>query len=262
MNIINDTDILDLIYEIVSYANSLDSSKTYTASKRHPQPSNDSLDIPISRVIYSGLATTVYFTDGTKTTVTCSANDHYDRQTAIVYALIKKIFGKVGRYDKNGNYHANEIDGNGIGIKLEKIAASGYDQDAEEKLAKEKKAVAKANHLAKQKAEHKAAWERRVRDRAEQIRLEREANALLDKEDSLKKTSSKILNENHTAMTANDFFNLNKPVTNVDASKTHANNRDAWKSYRKPDKPFSKFTQQEKREYWNYHNAKRRAAKN
>ena len=128
-------------------------------------------------------------------------------------------------------------------MKLEKIAASGYDQDAEEKLAKEKKATAKAKHIAKQQAEHDAAWKRKVRARAELIRLEREANALLDeldKEYSLKKTTSKkILNE----------------------SVKTAKEDSSWTSYRKPDKPFSKFTQAEKRDYWRYQNAKRRASK-
>lgn len=227
----------------------------------------DSLEIPISRVIYSGLATTVYFTDGTKTTVSCSANDHYDRQTAIVYALIKKIFGKVGRYDKNGKYHAKEIDGNGIGLKLEKIAAAGYDQDAEEKLAKEKKEVAKANHIAKQEAEHKAAWERKVQARAEEIRLEREANAFLDREASLKKNGNKTpLNE--SKMTTDELFSNSATVvrakdlpkgTTLHSGLVQIDPKDAWKLYRRPDKPFSQFTNEEKREYWRYQNAKRRA---
>lgn len=210
--------------------------------------------IPISRVTYSGNKTIVWFVDGTKTTVTCSSKDTYDRQTAIAYALVKRIFGKVGRTDpKTGTFYSNEIDGNGLGIKLEKIANAGFDQDAEKKNLAAKKAQAKAAHEARQKAEHDAAWKRRVKERAEQLRLEREANALLDQEDSLRKTGGKkILNE---SANADKFFNndSNAAVSCSPGSILY--------TYKKPDKPFSQFTQAEKRDYWRYQNAKRRASK-
>lgn len=210
--------------------------------------------IPISRVTYSGNKTIVWFIDGTKTTVTCSSKDTYDRQTAIAYALVKRIFGKVGRTDpKTGKFYSNEIDGNGLGIKLEKIANAGFDQDVEKKNLAAKKAQTKAIHEARQKAEHDAAWERRVKERAEQIRLEREANALLDREDSLRKTGGKkILTE---STNADKFFNndSNAAVSSSPGSILY--------KYKRPDKPFSQFTQAEKRDYWKYHNAKRRASK-
>ena len=232
-------------------------------------------DIPISRVTYSGNKTIVWFIDGTKTTVTCSSKDNYDRQTAIAYALIKRIFGKIGRTDpKTGKFYANEIDGNGIGIKLEKIAAAGFDQDLENKNLKAKKALAKIEHEARQKAEHDAAWAKRVKERAEEIRLEREANALLDQEDSLRKTGGKKpLNESN--VTADEFSNNDSNATSYakpgtvlygnlskgNAKKNKLFQEDSWKSYKRPDKPFRQFTQAEKRDYWKYQNAKRRAAK-
>lgn len=204
-------------------------------SKPHYIPTID--EIPISRVAYSGNATTVFFTDGTKTTVRCSSNDTYDRQTAIAYALVKRLFGKIGRYDeKTKRFYENEIDGNGLGLKLEKIAAAGFDQDLEKKNLNAKKAEAKAAHVARQKAEHDAAWQRRVAKRAEEIRLERDANAYLD---SLSKTK-KPLNES-----------TRKPTAAV--SKT------TMQEYVRPDKPFSQFTSEEKKAYWRAHNAKRRA---
>ena len=212
--------------------------------------------IPISRVVYSKDTTVVYFTDGTKTTVKCSSKDTYDRQTAIAYALVKRIFGKIGRYDeKTKKFYANEIDGNGLGSKLEKIAASGFDQDKEAE-AKAKKAAAKAEHEARQKAEHDAAWKRRVEKRAEELRLEREANALLDSQGSLKKTKT-ILNENTKTVDASKFDNS----TDLHSGLLQVDPADAWKLYRRPDKPFSQFTEQEKREYWKAHSAKRRANK-
>lgn len=214
-------------------------------------------EIPISRVVYSKDTTVVYFTDGTKTTVKCSSKDTYDRQTAIAYALVKRIFGKIGRYDeKTKKFYANEIDGNGLGSKLEKIAASGFDQDKAEAEAKAKKAAAKVEHEARQKAEHDAAWKRRVEKRAEELRLEREANALLDSQDSLKKTKI-VLNEDTKTIDASKLDNsvgLRSGYLRVDPA-------DAWKLYRRPDKPFSEFTDEEKKEYWRAHSAKRRANK-
>lgn len=201
--------------------------------------------IPISRVVYSSGATTVFFTDGTKTTVRCSSNDTYDRQTAIAYALVKRMFGKVGRYDeKTKKFYENEIDGNGLGLKLEKIAAAGFDQDLEKKNLNVKKAEAKAAHVARQKAEHDAAWQRRVARRAEEIRLEREAAALVDR-----LAGKKPLNETAVPSAA-EFFDTSKPAKKA-----------CKDTYVRPNKPFSKFTQQEKRDYWNAQNAKRRAAK-
>lgn len=198
-------------------------------------------EIPISRVTYSGNATTVFFNDGTKTTVKCSSNDNYDRQTAVVYALVKRLFGKIGRLDeKTKKFYENEVDGNGLGLKLEKIVAAGFDQDVEKKLVKEKKAKAKAAHIARQKAEHEAAWKRRVAKRAEELKLEREAEAMLD---SLSKTK-KPLNES-TCSCSN-------------AEPTNTGHNTSWQEYVRPDKPFSQFTSEEKKAYWRAHNAKRR----
>ena len=198
-------------------------------------------EIPISRVTYSGNATTVFFTDGTKTTVRCSSNDTYDRQTAIAYALVKRLFGKIGRYDeKTKKLYENEIDGNGLGLKLEKIAAAGFDQDLEKKNLNAKKAEAKAAHVARQKAEHDAAWQRRVAKRAEEIQLERDANAYLD---SLSKT--KKLNESTCQCCKTAPMSTGSSAT--------------WQNYTRPDKPFSQFTSEEKKAYWRAHNAKRRS---
>lgn len=218
-------------------------------------------EIPISRVTYSGDTTIVFFTDGTKTTVKRSGADKYDRQTAIVYALIKRLFGKIGRYDaKTKKFYENEIDGNGLGTKLEKIAAAGFDQDEEKRTAKARKAKAQEEHAARQKRESEAAWKKKVAKRAEEIKLEREAAALVD---SLR-NPKKVLNE--STMDANEFFGggeqktvTEKPLEKKSEIRVEGDPKDAWKYYRKPNKPFSQFTSEEKREYWRYHNGKRRA---
>ena len=218
-------------------------------------------EIPISRVTYSGDTTVVFFTDGTKTTVKRSGADKYDRQTAIVYALAKRIFGKIGRYDsKTKKFYENEIDGNGFGTKLEKIAGAGFDQDEEKRTLKARKAKAQEEHAARQKRESEAAWKKRVAKRAEEIKLEREAAALVD---SLR-NPKKLLNE--STMDANEFFGggeqktvVEKPLDKKSEIRVEGDPKDAWKHYRKPNKPFSQFTSEEKREYWRYHNGKRRA---
>ena len=218
-------------------------------------------EIPISRVTYSGDTTVVFFTDGTKTTVKCSSNDTYDRQTAIVYALVKRLFGKLGRYDtKTKKLYENEIDGNGLGTKLEKIAAAGFDQDEEKRTLKARKAKAQEEHAARQKRESEAAWKKRVAKRAEEIKLEREATALADSLGNPKK----VLNE--STMDANEFFGgeeqktvTEKPLDKKSTAYVEGDPKDAWKYYRKPNKPFSQFTSEEKKEYWRYHNGKRRA---
>ena len=242
-----------------SFANT--DGKTTSANCK-PQPSNfvsppsnflpTFADIPVARVIYSGNTTIVYFTDNTYVIVNCSKHDNYDRQTAIAYAILKRLFGKIGKYDKKAKkFNAYEIDGNGLGLKLEKIANAGYDQDLEKKNLAANKAAAKEAHISRQKAEHDAAWQKRVEKRAEQIRLEREATALADR---LAKTNNKKLifedvNSNeHPPM--NDSMNASMNVST-----------DAWKLYCRPNKPFSMFTDEEKREYWRYHNAKRRHSK-
>lgn len=194
--------------------------------------------IPVSRVTYSGNKTIVWFTDNTKAIVTCSPNDNYDRQTAIAYALVKRLFGKVD--PKTGI-----VDGNGLGLKLEKIAANGFDQEAEKRSLDAKKAAAKAKHEALQKAQHDAAWEKKVRARAEQIRLERDAEALLAREaDSLSKTAKP-----KTLLTE---------VKRTKKASAVASDWTDWRQYVRPNKPFSKFTSEEKKEYWRAHGAKRR----
>ena len=218
-------------------------------------------EIPISRVTYSGDTTIVFFTDGTKTTVKRSGADKYDRQTAIVYALIKRLFGKIGRYDsKTKKFYENEIDGNGLGTKLEKLAAAGFDQDEEKRTLKARKAKAQEEHAARQKRESEAAWKKRVAKRAKEIKLEREAATLADSLENPKK----VLNE--STMSTDKFLGdmetkmpTKKPLEKKSEIRVEGDPKDAWKYYRKPNKPFSQFTSEEKREYWRYHNGKRRA---
>lgn len=48
----------------------------------------------INRVIFSGPATIVFWSDGTKTIVKCMDGDHYSYEMGIYAATLKKIFGE------------------------------------------------------------------------------------------------------------------------------------------------------------------------
>lgn len=195
----------------------------------------------VDRAIFNGDTTIVFFTDGTRCEVNCSKDDKYDRKTAVAYAIVKRLLGKVGKYDKNRKkFIENDIDGAGFGMYLQKIVDNGFDQQAEEQAVIERKKNAKAAHLAKQKAEQEAAFNRRVEERAQQILLER---AAMDRANDIEDKSL-----------ANSLDNSR--ATSTKTSKSIS----SYKDYKRPDKPFSKFTQQEKREYWKYYNAKRRSS--
>lgn len=195
----------------------------------------------IKRVTFNGNTTIVWFVDETYVVVKCSGSDKYDKKTAIAYALVKRMLGKVGRYDeKTKKLHEKEVDGNGFGCYLQKVADAAFDQQKEEQLALEKKRKAKAEHQARQEAEKKAAFERRVEERAKQLILERAAiDRANEIEDQLRECNGSSCGS--------------KICTCSTASSSD--------EYVRPDKPFSKFTPSEKREYWRAQNAKRRGKK-
>ena len=196
----------------------------------------------IKRVTFNGNTTIVWFQDDTYAIVNCSTGDKYDRKTAVAYAMVKRMLGKVGKYDKKAKkFNAKEIDGNGFGCFLQKIVDNAFDQEKEEKLALEKKRTAKAKHEAMQAAQKKAAFDRRVEERAKQILLER---AAMDRANEIEDNN----------LEKAFHFSTNTCGANCSCHATGS----ILDTYVRPDKPFSKFTQQEKREYWKYQNAKKR----
>lgn len=125
------------------------------------------------------LATVVYFMDGTKCTVVNSDKDvvtteekevfYWDfkpdgsetkvmtgrkvqvaseaaKEAGVVYAIVKRIFGKVGKTDKQGKLHEDEIDGNGFGRKLRDIIADAEDNQYEAAFNDELKKLAVKEH--------------------------------------------------------------------------------------------------------------------
>lgn len=131
------------------------------------------------------LATVVYFTDGTKCTVVNSDKDvvttetkeviYFDykpdgtetevktghtvevaseaaKEAGVVYAIVKRIFGKVGKVDKQGKLHEDEIDGNGFGRKLRDIVDAAEDTQYEVAFNDEMKKLSVKEHKAREAA--------------------------------------------------------------------------------------------------------------
>ena len=183
----------------------------------------------VDKIIFDGDMTIVFFIDGTKSTVKKDAMDTYDRKTAVVYAIIKRLFATdFVKGAANSNY---------IGVVNKLIKNKSFDKKESERIRAQKAAEARERHIAEQKKLADKAFKRRVKNRIREIKVEEAAKASLEaqKNASGQKTSkiSKILTE----------------------SKSSAPDP----TYQKPRKPFSQFSQEEKRAYWRAQNAKRRA---
>lgn len=98
----------------------------------------------VKNIIFNNNITKVIFTDGTWSLVRLSVNDTPNRETAILYAIAKRIYGRIS-YDRKNYGEAVE---SAIGNKLRKWVESAYDQAAAEK---EKRATEKAKVKAKAK---------------------------------------------------------------------------------------------------------------
>lgn len=64
----------------------------------------------IKRVIFSKPKTIVLWKDGTKTIVSCSLHDIYDKRVALMYAMMQKLFGNSTRMRKFFNQYCEAAD--------------------------------------------------------------------------------------------------------------------------------------------------------
>jgi len=131
----------------------------------------------VKRVLFNKNITKVMFSDGTWTLVRLSENDFPNRETAVLYALVKRIYGTV-------DYKTCEVKEGAVGAKIRKLVENAIDQD---KIEAEK--AAKAKHKAACKHDFKA-----------------------------------------------DYSSKRKCC--------------CTSGYKRPAKPFSEFTDEERREYW------------
>ena len=126
----------------------------------------------ITRVQYNGKTTIVWFADNSKVVVTLSDNDVYDRKTALVYAIVKRMLGKVNP-DKT-------VSGNGFNAFLQKLADSGFDQEKSKQQQEAKRKKLAEENRQKQAAWHQKAFNAKVKARAEQMKIDEAARKLLE----------------------------------------------------------------------------------
>ena len=110
--------------------------RPYVNAKLLDASETQSVNMPgVKQAIFNREATIVYFDDGTKCIVRKSAQDTYNREHAIVYAIVKRAYGTV---DENG-----VVQGNGMGTMLARVVKNGYDQEAYQEQQKNKKTTEK-----------------------------------------------------------------------------------------------------------------------
>lgn len=115
----------------------------------------------IKRVVFNNPATIVEFEDGTKSVVKTSKGDTFDKERGVLYAIVKRLYGAV---DKRGN-----VSGDGLSTALPRLIKEAWDQPVEERRMKKEKEERRLANLAKQKADHVAAKERKIKRLASEI---------------------------------------------------------------------------------------------
>lgn len=101
----------------------------------------------IDQVIYNDPATIVTFKDGTKVCVKASKEDTFNKETGLVYAIVKRLY--ANDVDENTGYFCSR----GLGEKINKIVAGSFDQKEQEK---ERRAKRKAKQAKKEATAAKA----------------------------------------------------------------------------------------------------------
>lgn len=146
------TDFLTILDTAIKYANSSSDTYTWTTTTNiHPIFEYGKVNMPaVKSVIFNKNATIVYFVDGTKCIVRKSALDEYNREHAVVYAIVKRAYGTV---NADGT-----VDGNGMGNMLAKVVANGYDQEAHNKAEEAKKASKQKPKFVGDDDHEKYAW--------------------------------------------------------------------------------------------------------
>lgn len=155
---------------------------------------------PIVKVIDNNPTTIVMFNDGSKAKVKCSPTDTYNLETAILYAIVKRTFGKV-------DPATTEATCPGLGNNLKKIID------------------------------------------------ELTTSGKVKKETPCTKCCKKATFSHETAK-CDCFESATKKVSKIAAKLNGLSKHETTDEYVRPNKPFSKFTQAEKRAYWRWQKAK------
>ena len=129
-----DTEFMKRLLGIFAYAAPTYASATYKTYNVTDVPTTDDVNMPaVKSVIFNKNATVVYFADGTRAIVRKSAQDEYNREHAVVYAIVKRAYGKVGP--------DGIVEGCGMGNMLSKVVENGYDQEAHDAEERAKRAA-------------------------------------------------------------------------------------------------------------------------
>lgn len=68
--------------------------------KREKRKAIDKFINSIEKIIYSGNKTIVFWSDGTKTIVSCHPDDDFDKEKGLALCIIKHLFGDIGYYNE------------------------------------------------------------------------------------------------------------------------------------------------------------------
>ena len=71
----------------------------FIKDKESEKPKSYKEKIKPKKTIFNGPATTIIWTDGTKTTVKCQEGDSFEAETGIAMCYLKRLFGNEGNYN-------------------------------------------------------------------------------------------------------------------------------------------------------------------
>ena len=114
----------------------------------------------IKSVIFNAPATSVTFKDGTKVCVKASKGDTFNKETGLVYAIVKRLYANDVE-EKTGYLRSR-----GLGEKINQIVADGFDQKEQER---ERRAKRKAKLEAKKNKEADEAGEKAAKEAVEKV---------------------------------------------------------------------------------------------
>lgn len=124
-------------------------------------PSFEDIIDDVQHVIYNDPATIVTFSDGTKVCVKACEKDTFNKETGLIYALVKRLY--ANDIDEDTGYLVSR----GLGEKINKIVKNAVDQKENEKI---------------KRAERKAKKEKRAALEAEKAKLANEVSEQAAKE--------------------------------------------------------------------------------
>lgn len=123
---------------------------------------NNILD-DIDHIIYNDPATIVTFKDGSKVCVKASKGDTFNKETGLIYAIIKRLY--ANDIDESGYFKSK-----GLGEKINNLVKNAVDQKEIERQRRAKMKAKKAKKEAEAKAkEANEAGEKAAKDAVDQV---------------------------------------------------------------------------------------------